>query len=241
MPNSRIPNLVFRQLFDSESSTHSYILGDSVKKECILIDPVYEQVDRDLSIIYELGLNLKFAVNTHCHADHVTGSAAIKKKLEGVKSIISEASGAHADVHLKPNDEITFGEFSLVALPTPGHTNGCMCFYLEPAGFVFTGDTLLVRGCGRTDFQEGSASTLYDSVHSKLFTLPDETLVFPGHDYKGRTVSSIGEEKKFNLRLTKSKGEFIKIMDNLGLAYPKKIDVAVPANLRCGIDYEPAK
>eukprot|EP00877_Chromochloris_zofingiensis_P012810 jgi/Chrzof1/7783/Cz02g36170.t1 len=229
--------MLFRQLYDAESSTYTYLLGDSISGEAVLIDPVLEQVDRDLQLVDELELHLTFAINTHCHADHITGTGKIKKARPDVKSVISKAAGAKADVLLQPNANITFGAHELLALATPGHTSGCMSLYTTSnGGMVFTGDTLLIRGCGRTDFQGGSAAMLYDSVHTKLFTLPDATLVYPAHDYKGRTGSSIGEEKRYNLRLTKPKEEFIKIMDNLGLPYPKKIDVAGPANLRCGLD-----
>ncbi|WIA11128.1 hypothetical protein OEZ85_011271 [Tetradesmus obliquus] len=234
--------LIFRQLFDAASSTYTYLLACSETKEAILIDPVLEQVERDLQLIDELGLNLVQTPNTHCHADHITGSGKIKSLRPGVKSSISANSGAAADIQLQHGDTIKFGTLELRVLATPGHTSGCKSFYLPPVspgspGLVFTGDALLIRGCGRTDFQEGDAGLLYDSVHSKLFTLPDDTLVYPAHDYKGRTCSSIAEEKAHNPRLSKNKEEFVEIMNNLGLPYPKQIDRALPANLKCGIDF----
>ncbi|KAF6264196.1 beta-lactamase-like protein [Scenedesmus sp. NREL 46B-D3] len=180
--------------------------------------------------------------NTHCHADHITGSGKIKSLRPGVKSSIAASSGAAADIQLQHGDSIRFGCLALRVLATPGHTSGCLCFHLQPAspraaGLVFTGDALLIRGCGRTDFQQGDAGLLYDSVHSRLFTLPDDTLVYPAHDYKGLTCSTIGEEKTHNPRLTQSREEFVALMANLGLPYPKQIDRAVPANLKCGVDF----
>uniref|UniRef100_A0A383VCV9 Metallo-beta-lactamase domain-containing protein n=1 Tax=Tetradesmus obliquus TaxID=3088 RepID=A0A383VCV9_TETOB len=159
-----------------------------------------------------------------------------------VCSSIAAASGAAADIQLQHGDIIKFGSLALHAIATPGHTSGCLCFYLPPAGagapgLVFTGDALLIRGCGRTDFQQGDAALLYDGIHAKLFTLPDDTLVYPGHDYKGRTCSSIAEEKAHNPRLSKSKEEFVELMDSLGLPYPKQIDRALPANLEDGAKF----
>jgi sulfur dioxygenase len=201
------------------------------------IDPVDLQVERDMAAANELGLKLIMGVNTHAHADHITGTGLLKKKIPELKSVISEASEAQADVKIKDGDQITFGNRYLEARATPGHTVGCLSYVADDKSFVLTGDTMLIMGCGRTDFQGGSASDLYDSVHQKLFTLPDTTIVYPAHDYKGRTHSSIGDEKEKNPRLGggKTKEEFVDIMANLNLAYPKKIDVAVPANMRCGI------
>eukprot|EP00775_Hariotina_reticulata_P006637 gene6637-6864_t len=229
-------------LFDSASATYTYLLADPHSKQAVLIDPVLEQVERDLQIIDELGLELSTAANTHCHADHITGTGKLKALRPGVTSRISAAANTDADVKLQEGDTINVGSLSLQCLATPGHTDGCMSFYLAPlgpagVGMVFTGDALLIRGCGRTDFQQGNAGLLYDNVHSKLFTLPEDTLVWPAHDYKGRTCSSIAEEKQHNLRLTKPRDEFIDIMANLGLPYPKQIDRAVPANLKCGVDF----
>lgn len=174
-------------------------------------------------------------LNTHVHADHVTGTSKLRSLLPGALSVISEVSTARADMFLKEFDTITFGSRKVYAVRTPGHTEGCMSFVLDDLTKVFTGDALLIRGCGRTDFQGGSAETLYDSVHSKLFaTLPDDCAVLPAHNYNGQTESSIGEEKRLNPRLTKSKEEFVQIMSNLNLPRPAQIDIAVPANLNCG-------
>uniref|UniRef100_A0A224XVL3 Persulfide dioxygenase ETHE1, mitochondrial n=1 Tax=Panstrongylus lignarius TaxID=156445 RepID=A0A224XVL3_9HEMI len=225
---------IFRQLFDSESCTYTYLLGDVETKECVLIDPVLEQVDRDIQLIKDLGLSLKFAMNTHVHADHVTGTGLLKTKCT-CKSLISKISGALADVYVEPGDKVQFGKFSLSVRPTPGHTNGCVTYVCDSQGIAFTGDALLIRGCGRTDFQEGNSGKLFESVHGQIFSLPDNFKLFPAHDYKGFTSTTVLEEKNLNPRLTKSKEEFINIMNNLNLAYPKKIDIAVPANKKCGI------
>nr|XP_046255907.1 persulfide dioxygenase ETHE1, mitochondrial [Scatophagus argus] len=227
--------LLFRQLFETESSTYTYLLADSETKEAILIDPVLETIDRDLKLIKELGLNLKVAVNTHCHADHITSTGLMKKRLVGLKSAISKFSGATADIHLSEGDKIAFGKHYLTVRETPGHTDGCVSLVSGDQKMVFTGDALLIRGCGRTDFQQGCAKRLYESIHQKLFTLPDHCLVYPAHDYLGQTVSTVGEERKFNPRLTKSLEEFVNIMNNLNLPKPKKIDISVPANLVCGV------
>lgn len=225
----------FEQLFDDESCTYTYLLYDVVSKDAILVDPVDTQVDRDLKAVDEKGLNLVFGVNTHAHADHVTGTGLLKKRVDGLQSVIAKSSGAEADIHIEEGDRIIFGSRFIEARATPGHTNGCLSYVSDDQSFVLTGDALLIQGCGRTDFQGGSAETLYDSVHTKLFVLPDDTVVYPAHDYKERTSSTIGLEKTTNPRLTKSKPEFVEIMANLNLSYPKKIDVAVPLNMRCGI------
>ena len=227
----------FRQLFDDESSTYTYLLWDKDSKDGILIDPVDIQVDRDLQVVKEEGVTLIYGVNTHAHADHVTGTGLLKQKVSGLKSIISKSSGALADQHVVPGDKITFGSRFVEVRATPGHTAGCVSYVTDDSKLVFTGDALLIHGCGRTDFQEGSADTLYDSVHSQLFTLPEDCVVYPAHDYKGRTSSTIGDEKINNPRLgaSKTKSEFLDIMNNLNLSRPKKIDIAVPANMRCGV------
>jgi len=227
-----------RQLFDEDSFTYTYLLWDKSTKDAILIDPVDIQVDRDLKVAcLELGLNLVYGVNTHAHADHITGTGILKQKVSGLKSVIAESSTAIADVHIAHGDEIHFGNRYIKARATPGHTNGCLSYVTDDQASVFTGDALLIMGCGRTDFQGGSSEKLYDSIHAQLFLLPDECVVYPAHDYKGRTSSTIGAEKAENPRLgiMKTKEEFVEIMANLNLPYPKKIDVAVPANLRCGI------
>ena len=230
---------MFRQLFDRESCTYTYLMADTVSKEAVLIDPVIDLSERDGKLVKELGLTLKYVLNTHVHADHITGTGRLKKLLPGVKSVISANSGGEADVLVKDGDRIVFGGHSLVVAETPGHTEGCVTYLNREAGCAFTGDTLLVRGCGRTDFQGGSASALYQSVWSRILSLPDNTVLYPAHDYKGQTATTVGEEKMFNPRLTKTKEEFITIMTNLNLAYPKKIDVSLPANMVCGLHQLP--
>ncbi len=228
-------NLIFQQLFEPQSSTYTYLLADKHTKEAVIIDSVLEAVDRDLKLVDELDLKLKFVLDTHVHADHVTGAGAIRSRL-GVKTAVAKnANVPCVDVKLQESDEIKFGEFAIKVLETPGHTDASLSFYCE--GMIFTGDALLIRGCGRTDFQSGSANTLYESVTKKLFSLPPDTIVYPAHDYRGFTSSSIEAEIKNNPRLGqgKSKEQFVEIMANLKLAYPKQIDRAVPANLSCGV------
>ncbi|XP_076438465.1 persulfide dioxygenase ETHE1, mitochondrial-like [Babylonia areolata] len=235
------PEIVFRQLLDYKSYTYTYLLADPKSHEAILIDPVFEMVDRDVALVRELGLDLKFAVNTHVHADHVTGSGEIKKRVAGCRSVIARVSGAKADVLIEEGSSIPFGAFSLECYSTPGHTNGCMTYVLKPQGLVFTGDAVLIRGCGRTDFQQGDAGRLYDSVHTKIFSLPRHYTILPGHDYTGQMSSTVDEELKFNRRLTRTREEFIEIMKQLNLPYPKQIDRALPANMVCGVfDVEPS-
>lgn len=235
--NANMPaneNLIFRQLFDRESCTYTYLLADPKTKEAILIDPMYELVDRDVQIVRQLGLKLIYAANTHVHADHVTGTGLLKNQLPECKSLISKISKAKADVYVEHGDNIEVGNVVLEVRSTPGHTDGCVTYVCHKEGMAFTGDALLIRGCGRTDFQQGDAARLYESVHSQILSLPDATKLYPAHDYKGFTVTTVAEEKSFNLRLTKTKEEFIDIMKNLNLPYPKQIDVAVPSNMVCG-------
>jgi len=238
MAASSESKLVFRQLYESESSTYTYLLACGETKEAILIDPVDLKVDRDIKLIEELGLTLVAMLNTHCHADHITGTGLLKTTPGGAaaKSYISRLSGADADVKFEHNDVISFGRRSVVAKATPGHTAGCTCFILDDNSMVFTGDAVLIRGCGRTDFQGGDAGILYDGVYREIFNvLSDDCALYPAHDYKGFTSSTVGEEKRVNPRLTKTREEFVDLMANLGLAYPKKIDVALPANLKDGV------
>lgn len=226
--------MLFRQLFDAKSSTYTYLLADS--GVAVLIDPVFEQVERDIALLRELGLELVYSVETHVHADHVTAASLLRSRL-GSKMAISRASGAKcADRLLEPGDRVEFGDKHLEVRPTPGHTSGCVSYVLGDQSMAFTGDALLIRGAGRTDFQEGDAATLYASVHEQLFTLPDDTLLYPAHDYNGRTVTSVGEEKANNPRLggQRSQSDFVGYMDNLGLPHPKHMAQAVPANLECG-------
>jgi glyoxylase-like metal-dependent hydrolase (beta-lactamase superfamily II) len=228
--------VIFRQLFDPQSSTYTYLLADSLTREAVLIDPVFEHARRDAALIGELGVKLLFTLETHVHADHVTGASLLKRRL-GSKIALSKASGAEgADRQLEDGDLIAFGMRTLEARATPGHTGGCMSYVLDDRSRAFTGDALLIRGCGRTDFQQGSATQLFRSVRERLFTLPDDCLLYPGHDYRGLGASSVGEEKKYNPRLALAilEADFTGYMTNLGLAHPKLMDVAVPANLRCG-------
>lgn len=228
-------NLIFHQLFEKETSSYTYLLADPETKEAVLIDPVVEMVDRDLLLIDDLNLNLKYILDTHVHADHITGSGEIRKRTGAKVGVSSAYDMACPDLHIEDGQEIRIGRISIKAIHTPGHTSGCLSYQI--GNKVFTGDALLVRGCGRTDFQEGSSEKLFNSVRDKIFALPDDTIVYPAHDYKGFTQTSIGLEKRLNprLNLNLTKDQFINIMDNLKLAYPKKIQEAVPANLQCGL------
>lgn len=229
------PKAIFYQLFEQESSTYTYLIADPVTREAAIIDSVIETVERDLKLIEELGLKLKYILDTHIHADHITGAGEIRQRT-GAKSAVSEEAHVNCvDIPLHDGQELFLGKRKIVALATPGHTDSCMSFAFED--MLFTGDALLIRGCGRTDFQQGSSDKLYDSVHKKLFSLPESTRVFPGHDYRGQTASTVELEKKFNPRLGmgKTKSEFIQTMSELKLANPKKIHEAVPANLGCGL------
>ena len=234
-------DVTITQLFDGPdgSSTYTYLLTDVATKQCVLIDPVLEQVERDLAAVDAAGLTLLYVINTHAHADHVTGSGKIKALCPAVKSVISAASAAKADITVNDGDTIAFGGSSLTTVATPGHTEGCVCYHLAAAthpGWLFSGDAMLIRGCGRTDFQGGSASSLFTSVREKVFTLPEDTVLAPAHDYKDRNLSTVGDEMRWNprLQLSKTGEEFEAIMGGLNLSYPKKIDVAVPANMMCG-------
>ncbi len=228
--------MIFRQLFDPQSSTYTYLLGDAASREAVLIDPVFEQARRDAALVQELGLRLAWTLETHVHADHITGASLLKQKL-GSCIALSRASGAAgADRLLDSTEKLFFGSRSLEARATPGHTSGCMTYVLDDRSLAFTGDALLIRGCGRTDFQDGDARVLFRSVRDQVFSLPDACLLYPGHDYRGLTASSVGEEKLYNPRLAESVGEgdFVGYMNHLGLPHPKLMEVAVPANLRCG-------
>jgi sulfur dioxygenase len=235
--------ILFRQMFEPVSSTYTYLLADELTREAVLIDPVVETAARDAKIIKELGLSLKYSLNTHVHADHVTGSWELKTKhFPDSKSCIAAVTGAVADVQLREGDTVAFGSRFLRVLSTPGHTDGCLSFVLDDDSRVFTGDALLIRMCGRTDFQQGSPATLFSSVRDKLFKLPDACTVYPAHDYSGLTSSSIGEEKASNPRLALDKTfEAFNDIMNQPRPLPAQIDVAVPANMRCGEPIEEVK
>jgi sulfur dioxygenase len=226
--------LIFHQLFDKETYTYTYLIADPTSKDAIIIDPTIDTYERDLNLIRELQLNLKYILDTHIHADHITGASQLKKATGAKIGISHNSLASGPDTFLKDGDQIPFGDRFMTALATPGHTNSCMSFYID--GYVFTGDTLLIRGTGRTDFQEGNTSTLYNSIRKKLFTLPDDTRVYPGHDYSGHTSSTIGQEKMLNprVRLENTEEVFIQMMSNLKLDAPKRIREAVPANLKSG-------
>ncbi len=228
--------LVFRQLFDPTSSTYTYLLGCSVSREAVLIDPVFEQVRRDAALIGELGLQLKWTLDTHVHADHVTGAWLLKQKLGSSIALSAAAGASGVDRQLGDGDRVEFGRRSLEVRATPGHTNGCVTYVLDDESMAFTGDCIMIRGSGRTDFQQGDPRALYRSVRSRIFSLPETCLLYPAHDYRGLTATSVAEEKKFNPRLggEVGEGDYVGYMKNLDLPHPKKIDEAVPANLRCG-------
>lgn len=225
--------MLFRQLFDANSSTLTYLIT-GMDRHAVIIDPVLEQLQRDVSLIKSLGLHLDFVLDTHVHADHITASHALKQET-GAVSVIAKNCGAPGyDRLLQDNEVLHFGVEQIRVIATPGHTLGSMCYLWRDR--LFSGDTLMINACGRTDFQSGSAEQMYHSITEKLFVLPDETLLYPGHDYKGRRVSCIGEEKILNTRIAgKSQQEFVAIMNGLNLATPKLIHEAVPANLAGGI------
>ncbi len=229
--------MLFRQLFDPESSTYTYLLADEKTRETVLIDPVLDQVDRDVALLDDLGLRLLYTIDTHVHADHVTASGMLRERL-GAQSVLSRTAGVGcASLVVGQGDRIRFGGEELEVRETPGHTNGCLTLVTADHRMAFTGDALLIRGSGRTDFQQGDARTLFRSVHAQIFSLPEDTQLYPAHDYEGRTVTTVGDEKRLNARLGagKTEDDFVQIMEGLHLAYPKKIDIAVPANIACGV------
>src|SRR5437764_10742009 len=226
--------MIFRQLFDSVSSTYTYIIASRRGGEALIIDPVLEKVDRYIQLINELDLRLVKAVDTHLHADHITGLGALRDRTHCVTVMGERSKVDVVSMRLSEGDKLTVEGFALHFLYTPGHTDDSYSFLMRDR--VFTGDTLLIRGTGRTDFQNGDARAQYDSIFNKLLRLPEETLLFPAHDYKGETVSTIGEEKAFNPRLqVKSVDEYAELMSKLKLPNPKMMDVAVPANMRVGL------
>jgi sulfur dioxygenase len=224
-----------RQLFEQESCTYSYLVWNESTRDAVLIDPVDIMVERDIALINELGLNLAYTLETHIHADHVTGSGQIRNRLGSSAAVHKNSHSDCADRLLSDGDVINLGGQDIRVLETPGHTDTDITYLAD--GFAFTGDALLIRGCGRTDFQSGDAGRLYDSIHDKLFSLPNDTIIYPGHDYNGLTASTIGEEKACNPRLggNRPRHEFIALMDALELTPPKRIREAVPGNLQCGL------
>jgi glyoxylase-like metal-dependent hydrolase (beta-lactamase superfamily II) len=230
--------MIFRQLFEPISSAYTYLIACNETREAALIDPVLETVDRDLALLRELGLALKYTLETHIHADHVTGADRLRDATGSKVAVPQESGARQVDVAVRESELIAVGTLRLDPLYVPGHTDDHHAYFLHSPDStrVFTGDALMIDGCGRTDFQNGDAATLYRSVHEKLFTLPDDTLVYPGHDYQQRRVSCIGQERARNPRLGggKTLEEFVAIMDGLNLPRPKKMDVAVPANRECG-------
>src|SRR6266511_4341106 len=229
--------MIFRQLFDGVSSTYSYLLASRRGGEALIIDPVLEKVDRYLQLVNELDLRLVKAVDTHLHADHITGLGALRDRTHCITVMGERSSVDVVSMRLSEGDKLQIEGVSLDVLYTPGHTDDSYSFLMGDR--VFTGDTLLIRGTGRTDFQNGDPRAQYDSIFNKLLRLPDETMIFPAHDYKGETVSTIGEEKAFNPRLqVKSADQYVDLMNSLNLPNPKMMDVAVPSNMRVGLAQE---
>tara|TARA_B100000427_G_C15353341_1_gene526473 strand:+ start:133 stop:831 length:699 start_codon:yes stop_codon:yes gene_type:complete len=223
-----------RQLFDYDTWTYTYLVWCDETKACLLIDPVLEQVDRDLELVNRLGLSLKYVFETHVHADHITGASIIRDR-ENVELCYGSKTGVKgADILFDDGAEFNIGNCSIKVIHTPGHTSGCTSYYVD--GYIFTGDTLFIGGTGRTDFQGGSSSDTYDSVTKKIFNLPDDTIVYPGHNYNGFTCSTIREEKESNpnVGLHVSKEQFIDEESKKNRPYPKRFDIAVPANMNCG-------
>ncbi|MGJ0491093.1 MBL fold metallo-hydrolase [Methylobacter sp.] len=226
--------MIFRQLFEPDTCTYSYLIGCEFTQKAVLIDPVASEVDSYVALLNELGLTLIYTMETHVHADHITGAGLLRDRL-GSKGIVHRDAGAMcADLLVTDGVPLQVGEIEMLVLHTPGHTSGCVSYVVGDR--VFSGDALFINGCGRTDFQQGDAGMLYDSITQKLFTLPPDTLLYPGHDYNGKTVSTIKQEIATNTRLGggKTRNEFIEIMANLNLPYPKYIDEALPANQACG-------
>jgi glyoxylase-like metal-dependent hydrolase (beta-lactamase superfamily II) len=230
--------MIFRQLFEAETSTYSYLLGCERTRRAVLIDPVASELNNYLDLLQSLDIKLIYTLETHVHADHITGSGLLREKV-GSKSVLHRDAGALcADLLVTDGVLLQVGDLEFEVRHTPGHTNGCVSYVM--ADRVFTGDALLIGGSGRTDFQQGDAGKLYDSITGKLFSLPADTLVYPGHDYQGNTVSTIKQEMRKNLRIGdgKSREDFIAIMQDLKLAYPRFIDKALPANQSCGLVIE---
>ncbi|MFN7142695.1 MAG: rhodanese-like domain-containing protein [Myxococcota bacterium] len=229
--------MIFRQLFEPASSTYTYLLADETTRRAVLVDPVVEEVETYAKLLADLGLTLVYTLETHVHADHVTAGSALRERF-GSRTVVHRDGGAAcADVLVKHGDHVTVDGIDIEVRETPGHTNGCVTYVSGDR--AFTGDALLIGGCGRTDFQQGDAAKLHESVHGQIFSLPPDTLVYPGHDYEGRTVSTVKEELATNARLGggRTKAEFVEIMANLKLAYPKQLHRAVPANQQWGREW----
>src|SRR6186997_2635102 len=227
-------NMIFRQLFDSVSGTYSYLMASRRGGEAIIVDPVLEKVDRYIQLVDELDLKLVKAVDTHLHADHITGLGALRDRTQCITVMGEHSQVDVVSMRVTEGDKLTIEGLALDVLYTPGHTDDSYSYLMGDR--VFTGDTLLIRGTGRTDFQNGSARAQYDSIFNRLLKLPDETMVFPAHDYKGDTVSTIGEEKRYNPRLqVRGIDEYVELMNNLNLPNPKLMDVVIPANMHVGL------
>ena len=223
-----------RQLFDPGSSTYSYLLWEPASREAVLIDPVQDQVTRDLRLVRKLGLNLRYTLETHVHADHITGAGLLRRALNSLVLVHENSRSKCADILLKDGDQIPIGVMKIRVLHTPGHTDSDVSYLI--AGMAFTGNALLIRDCGRTDYRSSDAGTLYDSITEQLFSLPDDTIIYPGHDYEGRTFSTVGDEKAHNPRVGNgiSRDRFISISRSLRTEPPLRIHEALPSNVRCG-------
>ena len=227
-------SLQVRQLFDYDTWTYTYLLWCESTREAVIIDPVLEQINRDIELINKLELSLKYIIETHVHADHITAASELRNKMSS-KIVYGSKTGVDgADIFLEDKEQINIGKYSLTAIHTPGHTSGCTSYYTK--GFIFTGDTLFIGGTGRTDFQGGSSSDTFDSITKKIFIYPDDTIVYPAHNYNGFTSSTIFEEKKYNpnVGLHIKKDDFINNESKKERSYPKRFDIAVPANMSCG-------
>jgi len=228
--------LLFRQLFDADTGTFTYLLADGPSRQGVLIDPVFEQHSRDLSLIQELDIALMACIDTHAHADHVTGSWLMHRATGCAIGLAAAAGADNVTLPLHHGDRVSFGSRHLDVRSTPGHTDGCLTYVLDDRRMAFTGDALLVRGCGRCDFQQGHAATLYRSITEQILSLPEHCLLYPGHDYTGRMVSSVAEERRYNARLggKATERDFVGFMENMKLPHPHRIAQALPANLRSG-------